>query len=191
MTGTSTVIPWTGSSKPTLYAGVAFKSRLESKWAFFFDHHDLDWVYEPYQLVLSDGTIYLPDFYLPQLRSWFEVKGQPTPENLAKPVALWQTVAAVGQRVVVGVSEGEVAVLHRHDDGASSTAGAIVRCSACQSVWFANPYDRDAGRCPHCDDPSGGRLHLAAAQAALEARLRLSWLGNFNKFAYIDAVSDA
>lgn len=44
---------------PTRYAGVQFRSRLEARWAAFFDLMEFDWQYEPIDL---DG--YIPDFIL-------------------------------------------------------------------------------------------------------------------------------
>ena len=35
---------------PTRYAGVEFRSRLEARWAAFFDLVDIDWDYEPLDL---------------------------------------------------------------------------------------------------------------------------------------------
>lgn len=46
---------------PTRYAGVLFRSRLEARWAVFFDHLDVKWEYEP-QGFVSSGVPYLPDF---------------------------------------------------------------------------------------------------------------------------------
>jgi hypothetical protein len=48
---------------PTRYKGYHFRSRLEARWAVFFDQLGLDWEYEPQGYVL-DGTPYLPDFKL-------------------------------------------------------------------------------------------------------------------------------
>lgn len=64
---------------PTQYAGVRFRSRLEARWAVFFDSLGIRWVYEPDGLEI-DGIWYLPDFWLPDLRRFFEVK--PTREAL-------------------------------------------------------------------------------------------------------------
>jgi len=44
---------------PTLYRGIQFRSRLEAKWAAFFDNLGWPWEYEPIDL---DG--YIPDFIL-------------------------------------------------------------------------------------------------------------------------------
>lgn len=63
----------------TRYAGHRFRSRLEARWAVFFDELDLDWVYEPegFELPGPDETMrrYLPDFHLRGI-GWFEVKGR-------------------------------------------------------------------------------------------------------------------
>lgn len=58
----------------TKYAGCRFRSRLEARWAVFFDHLKLEWVYEPEGFVLPDGSRYLPDFYLPGLKAYVEIK---------------------------------------------------------------------------------------------------------------------
>ncbi len=64
----------------TRYAGCHFRSRLEARWAVFFDALGISWEYEPqgYQHEpWADGTVwrYLPDFYLPDLGCFVEVKG--------------------------------------------------------------------------------------------------------------------
>lgn len=59
----------------TEYAGVTFRSLLEADWAATLDGLTLEWTYEPQAFQLSDGSNYLPDFYLPGVRAWLEVKG--------------------------------------------------------------------------------------------------------------------
>ena len=58
----------------TSYKGYLFRSRLEATWAVFFDAVGLGWIYEPEGFVLQDGTRYLPDFYLPEIGVYAEVK---------------------------------------------------------------------------------------------------------------------
>jgi hypothetical protein len=63
----------------TRYAGHRFRSRLEARWAVFFDALGITWQYEPQGYELSDGTLYLPDFFLPGFHNrergiWVEVK---------------------------------------------------------------------------------------------------------------------
>lgn len=69
----------------TRYAGCHFRSRLEARWAVFFDAAGIRWEYEPEgfedtRWCDSDGVAcspirYLPDFYLPATETWVEVKG--------------------------------------------------------------------------------------------------------------------
>lgn len=51
----------------THYNGYRFRSRLEARWAVFFNAADIPYVYEPEGFVSSTGEHYLPDFYLPHL----------------------------------------------------------------------------------------------------------------------------
>lgn len=46
----------------TFYKGYRFRSRLEARWAVFFDMCGLKWEYEPEGYYLPDGSMYLPDF---------------------------------------------------------------------------------------------------------------------------------
>jgi len=58
----------------TEYAGVRFRSRTEARWAVFFDALGLKWEHEPE--AYTDGrTWYTPDFWLPELDCFWEVKG--------------------------------------------------------------------------------------------------------------------
>ena len=58
----------------TQYNGYRFRSRLEARWAVFFDAAGIKYEYEPEGFELEDGTRYLPDFYLPELGWYAEVK---------------------------------------------------------------------------------------------------------------------
>lgn len=58
----------------TRYKGYRFRSRLEARWAVFFDEARIEWEYEAEGFNL-DGTKYLPDFFLPNLGTYVEVKG--------------------------------------------------------------------------------------------------------------------
>ena len=46
----------------TRYKGYHFRSRLEARWAVFFDALHIKWEYEPEGYRLNNGKIYLPDF---------------------------------------------------------------------------------------------------------------------------------
>ncbi|WP_026499306.1 hypothetical protein [Butyrivibrio sp. WCD2001] len=48
----------------TEYKGYRFRSRLEARWAVFFDDCGVSWEYEPEGYDLGNGLCYLPDFLL-------------------------------------------------------------------------------------------------------------------------------
>lgn len=78
----------------TRYAGFRFRSRLEARWAVFFDTIGITWQYEAqgFQLVDRLGVIvedsrpinYLPDFWLPEFNLHAEVKGSLTDYELRR-----------------------------------------------------------------------------------------------------------
>ena len=59
----------------THYNGYKFRSRLEARWAVFFDQCGIEYDYEVQGFITSKGP-YLPDFYLPNLHGglWIEIK---------------------------------------------------------------------------------------------------------------------
>ena len=59
----------------TEYNGYKFRSRLEARWAVFFDALKIDYQYGPERFVGVNDTPYLPDFYLPKEHIYVEVKG--------------------------------------------------------------------------------------------------------------------
>lgn len=84
----------------TSYAGCRFRSRLEARWAVFFDNCDppLLWEYEPqgYQVPTVRGRIrYLPDFWL-RVGQWAEVKGYLDDMAMTRQWALAQAICQCG-----------------------------------------------------------------------------------------------
>lgn len=57
----------------TSYKGYRFRSRLEARWAVFFDELGLRWNYEPEGFELPCGTKYLPDFFIEKI-GYVEIK---------------------------------------------------------------------------------------------------------------------
>lgn len=67
----------------TTYDGHRFRSRLEARWAVFFNALNIPYEYEPQGFLVYSGpgrtqekVAYLPDFYLPSIGIWAEVKGR-------------------------------------------------------------------------------------------------------------------
>lgn len=78
----------------THYKGYKFRSRLEARWAVFFDTVGIKWEYEQEGYDLGDAGLYLPDFWLPDMNTWAEVKGKEfTREENAKA----RTLASFGE----------------------------------------------------------------------------------------------
>ncbi len=86
---------------PTVYGGYEFRSRLEARWAYFFDIYKIPYIYEPEGLDL-DGIRYLPDFYLPDCKQFFEVKGIMNDRDFNKINRLIEA----GYSVTVGFNRG-------------------------------------------------------------------------------------
>lgn len=58
----------------TKHNGILFRSRLEARWAIFFDQLRIRWEYEYEGYESKEMGRYLPDFYFPELRFYGEVK---------------------------------------------------------------------------------------------------------------------
>ncbi len=95
-------MPAVRSGIPTTYSGTNFRSRLEARWAAFFDLIGWEWVYEP-----LDASGYIPDFLITGKQPLFvEVGPCVTPEDYmaksAKPAAV---AAELGHdMLIVGVT---------------------------------------------------------------------------------------
>lgn len=77
---------------PSWYAGITFRSKLEADWAATLDEWGIRWEYEPETITLSAGVNYIPDFWLPDVGTWLEVKGTGVP-RIEKAIELGKTRA--------------------------------------------------------------------------------------------------
>jgi hypothetical protein len=79
----------------TVYNGYRFRSRLEARWAVFFDALGVEYEYEPEGFKLPNGDYYLPDFKVKCYGTrgdigdtpfdlWIEVKGKMTQDDAEK-----------------------------------------------------------------------------------------------------------
>jgi hypothetical protein len=88
MTNTPDGTTW--DAVPTRYRDTTFRSRLEADWAATLDSNGIVWLYEPEVITLPSGTVYIPDFWLPELGTWLEVKGPGIP-RIEKTIELAKT----------------------------------------------------------------------------------------------------
>jgi hypothetical protein len=65
----------------TEYKDYRFRSRLEARWAIFFDLVGIRWEYEIEGFWLDGKTKYLPDFWLPQSSTLVEIKPSMIPNR--------------------------------------------------------------------------------------------------------------
>lgn len=77
----------------THYQGYRFRSRLEARWAVFFDALGIEWEYEKEGYQLWTGW-YLPDFWLPQFRFYAEIK--------PKELKIWEHEAGIHNQATGG-----------------------------------------------------------------------------------------
>ena len=147
-----------GMSLPTKWNGITFRSRLEARWAIFFDSLNprLPYEYEPELLETPSGW-YLPDFYLPSVRTFWIVKGDRIPDDELEKV-FW-----IGERGFgICIHEGQIPmgldgeyskqwcahggyVFHSYDQSANWDNSAIFcQCHKCgkYGVEFDGRTDR-------------------------------------------------
>lgn len=81
----------TNRMKPikTEYNETVFRSKMEAKWAEWFDQNEIKWFYEAQGFDIN-GVWYLPDFYLPEINTIVEVKGPM--ERIEKIYALYEQI---------------------------------------------------------------------------------------------------
>jgi len=118
------------SSKPhdysvvreTLYSGVWFRSRLEARWAMFFDGIGAWWRYEPEQFELDNGAMYTPDFWLPDVELHIEIKPEaPTIVEIEKASSLSKRFFPVA--IICGKPDLDVPVLFFGHDACDGSGG--------------------------------------------------------------------
>jgi hypothetical protein len=138
---------------PTTYHGIEFRSKLEAKYAQAFDRLGIVWEYEGHGFRFDDGTCYCPDFYMPEIDTYFEVKGVLDEESLRKIKLLVMEM----KRVVVGGPDGSMTIYDFFNDvdNGYNPNGEIVEnkgylsvCEKCKKAHFS-PSDWFVEACPN------------------------------------------
>lgn len=91
----------------TVYKGYKFRSRLEARWAVFFDAMGIEYQYELEGFDLGEAGWYLPDFYLPESGWFVEVKplGDISDKDQAKIDALDNNPPSYATGVIVATGD--------------------------------------------------------------------------------------
>lgn len=130
----------------TEYKGYLFRSRLEARWAVFFDSLGVEWEYESEGYDLGNGIHYLPDFllhgvtidhglYKENCDIYVEVKGQMTPEDKEKITRFYEAGAPESDED--GLSKTPVLVVGKIPDG-TSMGDIIQSITDTSDSWFYN-----------------------------------------------------
>ncbi len=140
----------------TIYKGYRFRSRLEARWAVFFDSLGIPWIYEPEGIDLGNGLRYLPDFYLPDCKQFFEVKGILDDDDREKIQAL----ISKGYSVTIGYDDGRFEACDNwRGEGFSQSKGGVswlCKCRKCGMYWFMQSNGvYDCQCCGHYEGDSG------------------------------------
>jgi hypothetical protein len=96
------------SAIPTSHNGVKFRSRLEARWAYFFDILSVPYRYEYEGFQLGDRW-YVPDFWLPETKTWIEIKPPFNREYEREELRYQETVTLCGQ--LAGKTKNKVVLL--------------------------------------------------------------------------------
>lgn len=124
----------------TEYNGYKFRSRLEARWAVFFDSIGMEYVYKPDPVYIGT-TPYQLDFYLPESKQYFEVQGMYV--NLEEEKV--KMLINEGYSVTIGTYEGKFIPCDfwgDDDNGIPSfdfctgSEGWLCKCTDCQKYWF-------------------------------------------------------
>lgn len=152
----------------TQYKGYRFRSRLEARWAVFFDALGVAWEYEKEGFEM-DGVRYLPDFHLPESLLWVEIKpDKPSDDELQKLVAFTKHtkdnfLMLIGQPYL---GEGDSAYrceyaglfLRATESGTASRPQLITGlayCGKCIALWWVSAATESfaAGPIGSCCEP--------------------------------------
>jgi hypothetical protein len=162
-------------AKETRYNGYRFRSRLEARWAVFFDTLHIKYEYEKEGYELGEAGSYLPDFWLPQVKMWAEVKAdEPTAAEDKKMQELLRLTGYKCLRLI-GVPEDKVylawAWSHEKDE-------ELWLCEYCLTNYHG--YPKDEGRfysMPGSEWDSHWEDTAEAAVAARSARFEFGERG--------------
>ncbi|MDQ2874401.1 MAG: hypothetical protein M3Y33_06190 [Actinomycetota bacterium] len=161
------------NARETWYGSTRFRSALESDWAATLHSLGIEWQYEPKLIDLPSGQLYLPDFWLPEIGTWIEVKGDGIPRSekayeLAEMVRCHHRDRAEctckwfgGQIVLIGHPAARGNDLRhgaiRWDDARYSAV--LARCGHCDNWCWLRP--RISLRCRRCEvlDPVRLQMH--------------------------------
>lgn len=138
----------------THYNGYRFRSRLEARWAVFFDSLGVKYEYE-YEGYAFDGFQYLPDFYLPDYDCFVEIK--PLKIDAAEQEKV-ERFGAHKKAFLVSGSPGKDSYSVQAVSDDFWNEGKLYFCKGrkCDRLWLAGDAGCFAINCKQCPEPKCG-----------------------------------
>lgn len=135
----------------TIYKNHRFRSRTEARYAVFFDAMGMPWQYELEGYDLGNGIYYLPDFYLPEAKQFFEVKGLLSEISEEDLIKVKRLSSLTGKYVTIGDSNFNYMGCES-EFGFDVGSTYLVRCLTCGALYFENEMSFE---CTACGDYDG------------------------------------
>ncbi len=132
-------MPTLAKAIPTTYNGTLFRSRLEARHAVLMDTLGVEYHYEYEGYQLPSGW-YVPDFWLPSVGKWLEIKGD-LPTDRERQLA-WELEEHTHAQVVIApgpLPDPDLFELHGPTYGNNE-----------QWMIVSNDFHYQWTRCPHC-----------------------------------------
>ena len=168
---------------PTIYHGIEFRSKLEAKYAQAFDRLGIVWEYEGHGFRFDDGTSYCPDFYMPEIETYFEVKGVMDDASAKKLRLLANEVLPLHKRVAIGHPDGSLEV---YQDWFGSIGDPSPEAQEmCEGWRDSRPDDGAAARC------GCGKWFFLASSDSFECPACGAWDGDHHLNEWEDNVFEA
>jgi hypothetical protein len=133
----------------TVYNGYRFRSRLEARWAVFFDTLGVKYDYEPEGFDL-DGVRYLPDFWLPDQDCWFEVKGQAPTEAEMRAAALLTLYRKQNVYIFFGSGIDPKSLPHTVTQYNEESGYCTCPNDFSDSSWVVSAFNQVWSECEYC-----------------------------------------
>jgi len=164
----------------TRFRGVLYRSRTEARWAAFFESLQLKTQYEAEGFDLPNGESYLPDFFIPSLPLYVEVKGEtPTADERRKAYWLYD-LTGVPVLIVIGdpsMRRGEIFNSFFDAELGPPKNSFFGGCRRCNQIAVAYEWENGHGYEPFgvCGDPMRCAEREASQETdRIEAAIQMS-----------------
>lgn len=130
----------------TVYKGYRFRSRLEARWAVFFDALGIEWEYEKEGYDLGEAGWYLPDFWLPRYHIHCEIKPVESTKQDDERLAqiIWAMTQKPGMPLMLlrGVPGEKMSTLFlpTRYGWRAFCVGALISCTPPYGLGMLSPY---------------------------------------------------